>query len=135
MNNESGAGRRPEEDFEIVEVDLTTHLTEQQQSWPVGVGRRPEEEFAIEEPLPALTVRVHSGAAPAEGRLLAVVAVLSEWEVLLGGGGLEVACQFARNSTAVATLVPRMVPGARERLERVARWAAAFGSEVAVTVV
>jgi hypothetical protein len=106
MNGEPYEGRRPEEDFEIIEVDMTPHLTDEQKSWPVGVGRRPEEEFAIEEPLPALAVSVHGGATPAEGRLPAVVEVLSEQEVALGGSGLEVA-----------------------------RWAAAFGSEVAVTVV
>jgi hypothetical protein len=135
MNNESGAGRRPDEDFEIIEVDLTPHLTEEQKSWPVGVGRRPEEEFAIEEPLPALTVCVHGGTAPAEGRLPAVVAVLSDQDVALGGSGLEVTGRSARNGAETVWLVPRMLPGARERLERVARWAAAFGSEVAVTVV
>jgi hypothetical protein len=135
MNGEPYEGRRPEEDFEIIEVDMTPHLTDEQKSWPVGVGRRPEEEFAIEEPLPALAVSVHGGATPAEGRLPAVVEVLSEQEVALGGSGLEVARRTAQNGSAGATLLPRSIPGARGRLERLARWAAAFGSEVAVTVV
>jgi hypothetical protein len=135
MNGGSAEGRRPEEDFEIVEVDLTRYLTDEQKSWLVGIGRRPEEEFAIEEPLPALTVRVHGSETPAEGRLPAVVEVLSEQEVALGGSGLEVTGRTAQNGSAIATLVPRSVDGARGRLERVARWAAAFGPEVAVRVV
>jgi hypothetical protein len=135
MNDEPMEGERPEQDFEIVEVDLTPYLTEEQKSWPVGVGRRPEQEFAIEELLPALSVCVRGGATPAEGRLPAVVEVLSEQEVALGGSGLEVTGRGSQNGSAVARLVPRSTEGARGRLERVARWAAAFGSEVAVTVV
>lgn len=87
MKDEFAEGRRPEQDFEIVDVDVSAHLTDEQKSWPVGVGRRPDEEFAIEEPLPALAVRVHGGATPAEGRLPAVVEVLSEQEVALGAAG------------------------------------------------
>jgi hypothetical protein len=135
MNAEPGEGRRPEEDFEIIEVDMTRYLTDEEKMWPVGVGRRPEQEFAIEEPLPALSVCVHGGATPAEGRLPVVVAVLSEQEVALGGSGLEVTSRGSQNGSAVAQLVPRLAEGARGRLERVAKWAAAFGSEVAVTVV
>jgi hypothetical protein len=114
---------------------VTQYLTDEQKSWPVGVGRRPEEEFAIEEPLPALDVRVTGGAGSAEGRLPALVNVLSEQEVTLGGNGLDVTRKTTDNGGARATLVPRLVDGARGRLERVAKWAAAFGSEVAVTVV
>lgn len=130
MSGKSGGGRRPEQDFEIVEVDCTPYLTNEQKSWPVGVGQRPEHEFAIEEPLPALDVRA------AGGRLPALVVLFSDQEAALGGTGLEVSRQVAERDGVRATLVPRSVEGARGRLERVAKWAAlAFGSEAAVTVV
>jgi hypothetical protein len=109
--------------------------TDEQKSWPVGVGRRPEEEFAIEEPLSALTVGVRAGATPAEERLPTLVEVLSEQEVALGGGGLEGARRTVQNGTAGATLLPRLIPGARGRFERMAKWAAPFGPDIAVTVV
>lgn len=125
----SGEGERPEQDFEIVEVDLKPYLTDEQRSWPVGVGQRPEEEFAIEEPLPALNV------CASGGRLPALVSIFSDQEAALGGSGLEVARQASENGHVRATLLPRSVEGARGRLERVARWAAALGPEVAVTVV
>ncbi|AWM37789.1 hypothetical protein GobsT_41900 [Gemmata obscuriglobus] len=129
MTGEPAEGQRPDEDFEIVEVDVGRYLTDEQRAWPVGVGQRPEQEFAIEGPLPALSVR-----AP-EARLAALVSVLSEQETKLGGSGLELAHR-ARDANGVrATLVPRRVEGARTRFELIARWAAAFGSEVAVTVV
>jgi hypothetical protein len=136
MNTEPSEAERPEEEFEIVEIDVTPFLTDEQRSWPVVRCERPEEEFAIEEPLPALNVRVHGGATPAEGRLPVVVGVLSEQEVLLGGSGLEMSLRSAQNGTVMATLVPRTLEGARGRFERLARWwAAASGSEAAVTVV
>ncbi len=130
MNDESAEGERPEQDFEIVEVDVDQYLTDEQRSWPVGVGRRPVQEFAIEEPLPALEVR-----GPGV-RLPALVDVLSEQETTLGGTGLSLVRQTTDNGTVRVTLLPRSVEGARGRLESVAKWAAtAFGSEVAVTVV
>jgi hypothetical protein len=135
MSVEPSEGQRPEEEFEIVEIDVAPFLTAEQRSWPVVRCDRPEEEFAIEEPLPALAVSVHGGATPAEGRLPTLVEVLSDQDVALGGGGLEVARRTVRNGTAGATLVPRLIPGARGRFERMAKWAAAFGPEVAVTVV
>ena len=135
MTSEPMRNEHPEEEFEIVEIDCTPYLTEEQKSWPVVRCESAEEEFAIEEPLPALTVRVQGGKATAEGRLPAVIEVLSEQEVALGGGGLEVTRRAAQNGIVVATLVPRHADGARRRLERVAKWAAVFGSEVAVTVV
>lgn len=129
MNDEPAEGQRPFEDFEIIEIGVDRYLTAEQRSWPVGVGQRPEEEFAIEEPLPALTVR-----AP-DAHLAALLSVLSEQETKLGGSGLEVTHRAADASGARATLVPRQLEGARGRLEVMARWTAAFGSEVAVTVV
>lgn len=133
MNDEPAEGQRPEQDFEIVEVDLTPYLTDEQKSWPVGVGERPEQDFAIEEPLPALDVRVSGG--PPERRLPALVTLFSDQEAALGGSGLEVAREVTENGHARATLLPRSTDGARGRLERVARWAAVLGPEVAVTVV
>jgi hypothetical protein len=135
VTNEPSRNEYPEEEFEIVEIDVTPFLTEEQRSWPVVRCETAEEEFAIEQPVPALTVCVRGGATPAEGRLPTVVEVLSEQEVALGGSGLEVTGRTAQNGSAVATLLPRSISGARGRLERVAKWAAAFGSEVAVTVV
>jgi hypothetical protein len=135
MTNEPSRNEYPEEEFELIEIDVTPFLTDEQKSWPVVRSDRPEEEFAIEEPLPALTVRVHGGTGPAEGRLPTLVEVLSEQEVALGGGGLEVTGRTAQNGTAGVTLVPRLIPGARDRLARMAKWAAVFGSDVAVTVV
>ena len=129
MKDEAAEGERPEQDFEIVEVDVDQYLTDEQRSWPVVECDRPEEEFAIEEPLPALDVRGPGG------RLPALVDVLSEQEASLGGSGLDLARQTTDNGTVRATLLPRSVEGARGRLERVARWAAAYGSEVVVTVV
>ena len=134
MKDEDGVGRRPEEDFEIVEIDTDAYLTAEQKSWPVGVGRRPEEAFAIEEPLPVLDVRV-TGTAPAEQRLPALVSVFSDQEAALGGSGLDVSRQVTENGHTRATLVPRSAEGARERLTRVAQWATALGPDVAVTVV
>lgn len=132
MNDDEGVeGQRPEQDFEIVEVDVDRYLTDEQRSWPVVECQRPEQEFAIEEPLPALNVRLSGAGA----RLSALVDVFSDQEAALGGSGLDVARQATHDGTATATLLPRSVEGARGRLERVARWAAAFGSEVAVTVV
>ena len=135
MSTASAEGRRPEQDFEIVEVDLRPHLTDEQKSWPVGVGRRPEEEFAIEEPLPALAVRVAVTSAPPERQLPALVNLFSDQETALGGTGLEVSRQSTENGDVRATLIPRSIEGARGRLERVAKWAAALAPEVAVSVV
>ncbi|MBN9117964.1 MAG: hypothetical protein J0I06_02150 [Planctomycetes bacterium] len=59
--------------------------------------------------------------------------MLSEQEAALGGSGLDASHATADGLRAI--LVPRSIEGARGRLERVARWAAAFGSEVAVSVV
>ena len=129
MTDEQSRNEYPEEEFEIVEVDLTPYLTDEQKSWPLVRCESAEEEFAIEEPLPALDVRGPGG------RLPALVDVLSEQETSLGGSGLDLARQTTDNGTVRATLLPRSVEGARGRLERVARWAAAYGSEVVVTVV
>ena len=132
MNTEPGRGEYPEEEFEIVEVDLTPHLTEEQKSWPVGIGRRPEEEFAIEEPLPALDVRV---TGTPEGRLPGLVSVFSDQETAPRRERVG-----TRPSGDGERRHPRDAPAAIDRrcprrLERVAKWAAAFGPEVAVTVV
>jgi hypothetical protein len=135
MTSDPSRNEYPEEEFEIIEIDVTPFLTEEQKTWPVVRCETAAEEFALEEPLPALTVRVNGGTTSPEGRLPAVVAVLSEQEVALGGSGLEIARQSTDNGAVRATLIPRSVEGARGRLERVARWATAFGSEVAVTVV
>gem|GEM_PF-6787859 len=134
MTTEPTGNEYPEEEFEIVEIDLTPFLTEEQKAWPVVRSESAEEEFAIEEPLPALTVLVHNGKTPAEGRLPTVVEVLSEQETALGGGGLEVTRRALQNGSVSATLIPRLLEGARGRLEQVARWATALGSDVAVTV-
>ena len=135
MTTDPTGNEYPEEEFEIVEIDVTPFLTEEEKSWPVVRCENAAEEFAIEEPLPALTVLVHGGATPAERRLPAVIEILSDQEAALGGSGLEVSRRASQNGSLTATLVPRLLEGARGRLERVAKWAAAFGSEVAVTVV
>lgn len=129
MNDEPTDNEYAEEDFEIVEVDVDRYLTDEQRSWPVVECEPAEEEFAIEEPLPALDVRASGG------RLPALVSLFSDQEATLGGSGLEVARQASENGHVRATLLPRSVDGARTRLEHVARWAAALGPEVAVTVV
>jgi hypothetical protein len=47
MSDENlGEGIRPEENFEIIEVDCSAYLTEEQRSWPIGESLRPEEDFA-----------------------------------------------------------------------------------------
>lgn len=130
MSEKYAEAEGPEEDFEIVEVNVSDYLTDEQKSWPVVSCESAAEEFAIEEPLPALDVRA------AGGRLPALVVLFSDQEAALGGTGLEVSRQVAERDGVRATLVPRSVEGARGRLERVAKWAAlAFGSEAAVTVV
>lgn len=136
MNEEPAEGQRPEQDFEIVEVDLTPCLTDEQKTWPVVECRRPEQEFAIEEPLPALDVRLNDSALIVEHMLPTLVRGLSNHEAALGGAGLDVSRQVTESGQIRVTLIPRSVEGARGRLERVARWAAtALGSETAVTVV
>jgi hypothetical protein len=136
MTTEPERGEYPEEEFEIVEVDVTPYLTDEQKSWPVVRCESAEQEFAIEEPLPALDVRLGNSVLVTEGLLPALVRALSNQEAALGGTGLDVSRQVTENGRTRTTLVPRSVEGARERLERVAQWAAwALGSETAVTAV
>jgi hypothetical protein len=136
MTTEPSRNEYPEEEFEIIEIDVTPFLTEEQKSWPVVRREAAEEEFAIEEPLPVLSVQLSSPGLGSAELLPGVVRALSNYEAALGGTGLEVSSQATENGRTLTTLVPRSVEGARERLERVAQWAAmALGSETAVTVV
>jgi hypothetical protein len=136
MTTEPSRNEYPEEEFEIIEIDVTPFLTEEQKSWPVVRREAAEEEFAIEEPLPVLSVQLSSPGLGSAELLPGVVRALSNYEAALGGTGLDVSSQATENGRTLTTLVPRSVEGARERLERVAQWAAmALGSETAVTVV
>jgi hypothetical protein len=122
---------RPDENFEIIEVDCSVYLTEEQRSWPIGEGLRPEENFALEEPLPVLVLTPTSGKTHEQEKgFPALVAAVSNYEVLLGGEGLHL---FDRshptglNGNGSITLVPLKADGARGRLEQVARWVVDVG--------
>jgi hypothetical protein len=133
--NEPSRNEYPEEDIEIVEIDCTPYLTEEQKSWPVVRSASAEEEFAIEEPLPALDVSVNDIPMVVEGMLPALLRSLSNFETRLGGTGFEVSPPVAENGRLRMRLVPRSVEGARERVSRVAQWAAEAWSDSLVTVV
>ncbi len=139
-DNEPSEGMRPEEDFEIIEIDVTPYLTEEQKKWPIGEGLRPEEDFAIEEvlPVPALVLTVSLGQSNGVlevEHLSAAIAAASECEVGFGGSGLDERDRRTANGTATLTLVPRTLDGARERLAQVARIAAGFAGTKAASVI
>ncbi len=128
-DDEPGEGLRPEEDFEIVEVDLTPYLTEEQRSWPVGEGLRPEEDFAIEEAVPIPMLKLAVAADPD-----AAAAAASDCEAGLGGTGLDERGRRTADGVTTLTLVPRTFDGAAERLARVARIAAGLAGTRSATV-
>jgi hypothetical protein len=87
MTDESEEGQHPEEDFEIVEIDVTPFLTEEQKKWPIVESEYPEEDFAIEEVLPVLVLTpalVHgtgcNNGSPAGDRVAAFVEAVSAYE-------------------------------------------------------
>jgi hypothetical protein len=124
----------PPEDFEIVDLDPTSDLPEDQQSWPVA-DLIQKEDFAIEEILPMLvltpTQRREAGASngvPAGDQLAAFVEAVSVYEQSLGGEGLHVFDPVPPVGPNCVALVPWKADGARDRLEQVARWATGMGA-------
>src|SRR5262245_7070225 len=86
----------PPEDFEIVDVEQTPDLTDEQRQWPV-VDFVQAEDFAIEEVLPVLVLTPAAGhesgtanGVPANDRVAALVEAVSAYEQSLGGEGLHV---------------------------------------------
>ncbi len=140
MTDEPQEGQYPEEDFEIVEIDVTPYLTEEQKKWPISEGQYPEEDFAIEEatPVPALVLTVdlrQTNGTPEAERISAAVTSASDCEAGFGGSGLDERNRRTRDGLATLTLVPRTLEGARERLARVARIAAGFaGTKTAYAI-
>jgi hypothetical protein len=131
MTDEPQEGQYPEEEFEIVEIDVTPFLTEEQKLWPIVESEYPEEDFAIEEavPVPALVLMVdlrQTNGTPETERLAAAVESASECEAGFGGSGLDERDRRTCDGLATLTLVPRTLEGARERLTRVARIASGF---------
>jgi hypothetical protein len=139
-HDEPQEGRRPEEDIEIFEIDVTPYLKPEHRTLPIREGQRPEEDFAIEEsvPLPALVLMVdlrQTNGTPEIERLAAAVASASECEAGFGGSGLDERDRRTRDGLMTLTLVPRTLEGARERLMRVARIAAGFaGTKTAYAI-
>jgi hypothetical protein len=130
-NGEPQEGRRPEEDIELFEIDVTPYLKPEHRTLPIREGQRPEEDFAIEEvvPLPALVLMVdlrQTNGTPETERLAAAVESASECEAGFGGSGLDERDRRTCDGLATLTLVPRTLEGARERLTRVARIASGF---------
>jgi len=90
----------------------------------------PPEDFAIEEPLPVLVLTL-PGHPPGESNGVPaadparLVAAASEYEVSLGGEGLYPFDPIPPVGPGAVALVPWKADGARDRLERVGRWAVA----------
>jgi hypothetical protein len=131
VNDEPQDGQYPEEDFEIIEIDLAPILTDEQRSWPIGESIYPEEDFAIEEPLPMLVMTLSGNDSNEKDRgFPALVAAVSNYEVSLGGEGLHLFDHphlNGLNGNGSITLIPWKVDGARDRLEQVARWVVDVG--------
>jgi hypothetical protein len=125
MNGNEANFITPPEDFEIVEIDLHSQLTDEERSWPV-VELVQNEDFAIEEPLPVLVMTpTFANTNEQEKGFPTLIAAVSNYEVSLGGEGLHL---FDRphptelNGNGSIALVPWKADGARSRLEQVARW-------------
>ena len=129
-----GKAEFPEEEFEVVEVDLTPVLTPEQRAYPRGKATFPEEEFAIEEPIPALDLTLDLTSRPGGGQTGPTEAVnhlieaVSELERLHGGAGVSVGSVELGLGTARVRAVPTELSGARERLGRVAKLVSALAA-------
>jgi hypothetical protein len=130
MNGDEANFTTPPEEFEFVEIDLNSQLTDEERSWPV-VELIQEEDFAIEEPLPVLVIAPASGEPNEQERgFPALVAAVSNYEVSLGGEGLHLFDHphaNGLNGNGSITLIPWKADGARDRLEQVARWVVDVG--------
>jgi hypothetical protein len=118
------------EDFEIVELDQNTHLTDEERSWPVTELVQ-EEDFAIEEPLPVLVMTPTLGHTnDQEKGFPTLITAVSNYEVSLGGEGLhlfDLQHTNELNGNGSIALIPWKADGARGRLEQVARWVVEIG--------
>jgi hypothetical protein len=116
-----------QENIEIVEIDCSVYLTDEQRSWPIAEGLRPAEDFAIEEPLPMLVMTpARKDPKDRESGLTMLVATVSDYEASLGGEGSRLVnnpCVNGSSWNGSIALVPWKAVGARDRLELVARWA------------
>ena len=130
MNSDETNYTRLPEEFEIVELDQKTHLTDEERRWPITELVQ-EEDFAIEEPLPVLVMTLTLGRTnDQEKGFPTLITAVSNYEVSLGGDGLHLLDpqhSNESNGNGSIALIPWKADGARDRLEQVARWVVDVG--------